>query len=147
MTWLNLSNHHVTNSEGEFVSLFREGQRTNRLDNGKLARSKAPEILSHKGIAFETGNSQAAIQNGAKIGVAFYSLRDLEFLDQLMTSSRIPKTIVVFDVLSCETMADFEKFIPGIGPVHQTPVVGIWKDGQLARKGVGARGRDLLSSL
>lgn len=39
--------------------------------------------------------------------------------------------IEVFDVLDCESMGDFEKFIPGIGEVFCTPVLGVFIDGNL----------------
>ncbi len=42
-------------------------------------------------------------------------------------------------------MEDFEKYVPGIGKVFQTPVVGYWEDGLLKEKAWGKKGRDLLS--
>ena len=41
--------------------------------------------------------------------------------------------VQVFSVLDCHAQEDFEKFIPGIGNVFQTPVVGFW-DGDTLRE-------------
>jgi hypothetical protein len=133
-----------------FTSLFWEGQQLNPLDCGQFARSKAEEVLTRSGIGFSEPRHQFSLRNGALIGIAFYSRDDLEFLDRIVaargeTASNV-KEIIVFDVLGCKTMDDFEKLIPGIGLVYQTPVVGIWRDGELVEKGVGAKGRMLLKS-
>jgi hypothetical protein len=132
-----------------FGSLFREGQKIDPLDNGMLARSKAQEVLAGSDMLLWADGSAMPIQNGATIGIAFYSLPDLEFLDRLVLArpniaGSSSESIAIFDVLSCKTMEDFEKFIPGIGAVYQTPVVGIWKNGCVVEKGIGAKGRMLL---
>lgn len=133
-----------------FVDLFREGQKIDPLDNGRYASSKAQEVLSANEITFRTDLGPTAIENGATVGIAFYSVPDLELLDQLVLACRSKtgsgsESVVIFDVLGCKAMGDFELLIPGIGPVYQTPVVGIWKDGKLVEKGTGAKGRMLLS--
>jgi hypothetical protein len=133
-----------------FVELFREGQKIDPLDNGTYARSKAQEVLSANGVTFTTDLSSTSIVNGAMVGIAFYSLPDLELLDQLVLAcgsktGSDSESVLVFDVLDCKGMRDFEQLIPGIGPVYQTPVVGLWKDSKLIEKGTGAKGRMLLS--
>src|SRR6185369_11474940 len=71
--------------------------------------------------------------NGARtlIGIAVYSLYDLDLLDALESGSFGPDTVQVFNVNDCATMSDFEQYIPSIGNVFQTPVVGYWQDGHL----------------
>jgi hypothetical protein len=134
-----------------FAQLFHEGQQRNPLDNGQFVRSRAEEALSGGGITFRTCVERLSIQSGVAIVIAFYSLPDLMFLDQLVSvlgaqpNATMKEEIVIFDVLSFKTMADFEILIPGIGPVYQTPVVGIWRDGELVKKGIGAKGCALLS--
>ena len=130
-----------------FAELFREGQKSKSLDNGELARSKAKELLSSHGITLKTDLTPISLEAGAVVGIAFYSLPDLKFLDQLVLACRDKKlgnSVIVFDVLSCKTMTDFEKLIPGVGSVYQTPVVGIWRDGELVETGIGAKGRMLV---
>jgi hypothetical protein len=93
------------------------------------------------------------MSNGVIIGVAFYSVYDLEFLDRVVAcrqGGRLEQNesaILVFDVLACKAMADFEEIVPSIGPVYQTPVIGVWKHGSLMAKGTGLRAvRSLLSA-
>jgi hypothetical protein len=136
-----------------FGELFREGHGLNALDHGAFAGTKAHEVLAETGIAITADiNTLTSIQNGSLIGIAFYSLPDLKLLDQLVlkylglaaeTSKREP--IVIFDVLHCKTMWDFDKLIPGIGAVYQTPVVGIWKNGLLTEKATGAEAHSLIA--
>jgi hypothetical protein len=82
------------------------------------------------------------------LGVAPYSLPDLQLVDQIREAVQqgacSGEQVQVFDVLTCATMEDFDERIPGIGPVYQTPVVGIWSNGILVEKASGARARQLI---
>jgi hypothetical protein len=51
------------------------------------------------------------------------------------------ETICLFDVSAFPDFKDFEKCIPGIGKVYQTPVAGIWNDGVLKERLSGAVAR------
>jgi hypothetical protein len=83
------------------------------------------------------------------LGIAPYSLPDLELLDALKESHRQNSTssqrVQVFDVLSCTNANDFDQYVPGIGRVYQTPVVGIWENGVLVQKATGLKARQLIS--
>ncbi len=85
------------------------------------------------------------------IGVATYSLLDLYMLDQVdeaIDSSTVhPRRVDVFDVSECRSMADLEGYVPGIGEVFQTPIVGIWDDGAPSANAWGAAARDLIGRL
>lgn len=76
------------------------------------------------------------------IGVATYSLDELRLLDvlesKLSNQAGRSETIHLFDVSACSEMGDFELYIPAIGKVFQTPVVGLWEDGVLRYKAQGA---------
>src|SRR5262249_27284589 len=82
------------------------------------------------------------------IGVATYSeydMRLLDLLDDALGESRCSSIHVdVFDVLDCPTMDDFDRYVPGVGIVLQTPVVGVWENGVLKDKGSGAPAREKL---
>jgi len=39
-------------------------------------------------------------------------------------------------------MSDFDTYIPGIGNVFQTPILGYWQDGRLVHREKGAAARD-----
>ncbi len=89
--------------------------------------------------------------NGRRVivGVAVYSVPDLQLLDalnEMLFSSDLRNDCVqVFSVSECQAQEDFEKYVPGIGKVFQTPVVGVWEDGLLVDKAWGAAARDMIS--
>lgn len=81
------------------------------------------------------------------IGVATYSLEDLKLLDEIAQRLRVhsaPERISVFDISAFTEMGDFERLLPGIGKVFQTPVVGFWRNGHLTERLSGAAARDWL---
>ena len=83
------------------------------------------------------------------IGVAAeFSVQDLELLDKinerLSNLPGIDERVDVFDVSACKKMSDFESYIPGIGNVYQTPVVGYWEDGEPREKYSGFQAREWL---
>lgn len=136
-----------------FAELFHEGKKINPLDNGRFVLSRGEDMLAEAGIelgcrgAIETGPHR----DGVVIGVAFYSLPDLELLDRIIAARKVrpaqaSEAIIIFDVLGCQSMEDFARLIPGITPVYQTPVIGIWRGGHLVHKETGARARELISS-
>jgi len=122
-----------------FEQLFEESR--GRLDNGAYIWSKASEILSGTTLVSIEGLPVAPQRDGVLLGVAFYSLPDLQFLDSVVIRSRdtFPDMrIDVFDVISFKSMGDFEGIFSGLRP-SMTPVIGIWKGGNLIEKGCGIR--------
>jgi hypothetical protein len=85
---------------------------------------------------WKLGDDISAASRRVLIGVAPYSGYDLKLLEALneLPLDPISDRIDVFDVLACQTQEDFEKYIPGIGKVYQTPVVGIWEQGRLLQR-------------
>ena len=86
------------------------------------------------------------------LGVAArYSLRDLELMDELDARVRDGRlgggSLDVFDMSQIPTMEDFEKYIPGIAPVSQSPVLGVWRDGVLVERMQGYVARSRLLSV
>lgn len=76
------------------------------------------------------------------IGVASYSPQELELLDDVNSAYnnwRGKVQITVFDVLECQAMSNFEKYLPGAGLVAQSPVVAVWEGGNLAAQQTGLR--------
>jgi hypothetical protein len=55
-----------------------------------------------------------------------------------------PLRVEVFSTLNCLSQSDFQKYIPGIERVLQTPVVGYYEDGALRETATGAAGRALV---
>jgi hypothetical protein len=125
-----------------FAQLFEESR--GMLDNGAFVRSKASEIFSGPPFALSEGLPIVPQRDGVLVGIAFYSLPDLRFLDDIVLRSRNTShsrdlRIDVFDVLSCKSIQDFDSLFPGITPVTVTPVIGVWRNGTLIDKGAGFR--------
>jgi hypothetical protein len=82
------------------------------------------------------------------IGVATYSREDLRLLDlveeALKHQDGTGPRVDVFNTLDCRTDEDFARYVPGLGKVHQTPVVGVWEKGVLKEKAWGKPARDLV---
>jgi hypothetical protein len=74
------------------------------------------------------------------IGVAVYSLPELELLDAILEKRREhqqhKEKLEVLDILACQ-QSDFEERVPGIGKVLATPIVGIWSEGALIERASG----------
>jgi hypothetical protein len=84
------------------------------------------------------------------VGVATWSVDDLALLDTLqatLANGKRQTTVDVFDVDKCQAPDDFDKYVPGVGRVVQTPVVGIWRGGKQIESAWGAAGRTLLAEI
>jgi hypothetical protein len=57
-------------------------------------------------------------------------------LEQRYRREHQEEQVQVLDILTCQ-QSDFEEWIPGIGKVVVTPVVGIWSDGALIERASG----------
>jgi hypothetical protein len=78
------------------------------------------------------------------IGVTQYSRPDLELLDAVCDILKGGQ-LDIFVLSECKSQAEIESFVAGIGPVFQSPVVGIWEDGRLIAKGSGWEAMQLLA--
>jgi putative restriction endonuclease len=81
------------------------------------------------------------------IGVATWSAQDLALLDavsQALATRRPGLVVDVFNVAECPSPQAFERYVPGMGNVFHTPVVGLWSDGRLVDKASGKVGRELI---
>jgi hypothetical protein len=86
------------------------------------------------------------------IGVATWSGYDMRLLDVIAeaTSRRQASgfpVVEVFNTADCRQPRDFTRYIPKLGSVSQTPVVGVWRDGQLEWSGQGYEARDRAARL
>src|SRR5579859_3755484 len=114
----------------------------------KRAQDLLPALLQEHCIALRDP-SQPIQELGQLlvIGVAAgYSRPDMVLLDDVsMALQQLPQwRVEVFDVSILRTMEDIGRFIPGIGPVYQTPVVALWVDGELKVRKSGKEARDFI---
>jgi hypothetical protein len=113
---------------------YREGKTPS--DAQAKARSGFPRKVSQSKLRLRApGDPLPETGRHFIVGVASYSADELALLDQLQDFLENAKVqgidVEVFDVLSCGQVGDFEKFIPGIGGVYRTPIIGVISDGKL----------------
>ena len=135
-----------------FVDLLNQASALPISEQTAFLRQKAAQMLQANGFKFLTlEETTPEPSSQMRIGIAPYSHADLELLDELAEEAvhgrLLPRiNIDIFDVLSCQRMSDFDRYIPGITPVYQTPVVGIWENEVLAKSASGARARQLIQN-
>jgi hypothetical protein len=118
----------------------------------KYVHEQFRKLLSESRLrAWDPGDPTPLTGRRILVGVADYSTIDMALLDALdkIVSNQLgpDDTIQVFNVLDCTKMEDFEEYVPGIDPVYQTPVVGVWEEGQIDRRASGKPSVDLLRSI
>jgi hypothetical protein len=127
-----------------FSALFSEAQKRPPGPN------QYGELIEQSFLAFPDGSGRIRrigeltrppkIGRLVLVGVAVYSLPDLELLDTILEHRGRRKhhqeELQVLDILTCQP-SDFEKWIPGIGKVLATPIVGIWNHGILIERASG----------
>ena len=127
---------------GKFEDLLKLNTHLPPGEQQRLAIELFPATVATTRMSmWAPGESFPTEGNRLLIGIATYSHYDLDLLDALDSQFRGDDTIQLFEVSSCSTMDDFEKFVPGIAKVLQTPVIGFWEDGQLAYHAQGALAR------
>ena len=125
-----------------FSSLLKHRKGDSPKDAQAKARSEFPKkVVQSKLRLRKPGDPLPPRGRHFIVGIASYSADELGLLDQLEdfleTASPGTTDLEVFDVLSCGQMSDFEKFIPGIGDVYQTPIIGVISDGKLIDHATG----------
>jgi hypothetical protein len=77
-----------------------------------------------------------------------YDMRILDYVDAALADPRFADlTVDVFDCDQVQPPDGFESYIPGIGPVAGTPVVGLWVNGSLVDRASGYHGRKIVADL
>jgi hypothetical protein len=133
-----------------FIELLKKSSGGMPTEDQQSARKEFALVVADSCLRLWSPN-MPILDKGCRllIGVAAsYSINDLELLDalndKLETKLRINDTVDVFDVSDCESQDAFDKYIQGISPVYQTPVIGLWEDGNLTIKMWGADARNWL---
>ncbi len=134
------------------MSSFTDLLRTDLSPSGEQAQAERQFLLLIAGSKLHLWRPGEAIDSQGRrllIGVATYSLSDMRLLDvvdEALRRGREPTLRVdVFSIQECKTQDDFDYYIPGIGKVFQTPVVGIWHHGLVMEKAFGAAARSLVA--
>jgi hypothetical protein len=108
-----------------------------------------PSVISASPFRlWSPGNPISARGKRLLIGVATWSAYDMKLLDAVSQALQRPPsglTVEVFNVADCSSPEAFDRYVPGIGRVFHTPVVGLWSDGKLVDKATGRAGRELVA--
>lgn len=133
------------------TELFDLAQRLPPGDQAGYVAMRLEEVLENSPVSiWRRGDLIPHADRWTHVGIAPYSLPDLELLDALLDALRQissrAELVQVFDVLACTEMNDLNDFIPGIGKVYQTPAIGVWTSGVLIEKVSGAAARKLIKS-
>jgi hypothetical protein len=78
------------------------------------------------------------------IGVASWSGYDRRLVSLIESLTRAPGRIALFDADVCDSQESVRVYIPRIGFVHHTPIVGHWHDGALVESDNGYAARHLI---
>ena len=127
-----------------FERLLDESAPSSR-SSGLKARLR--EELEAAGLLLHDGDT-AREPDRLVLGVAEYVSEDLRLLDRIVdvASTRgIP--VRVFLLTDCTSQDDIARLIPGIGPVFNPPVVGIWRGGELTIHASGHAARRIVDGL
>ena len=77
-----------------------------------------------------------------------YDLILLDLIDASLPSKTSPEVqVYVANLLDYDNPKQLEADIPGVGPVHQTPIAALWESGRLLRSAWGNEGRDLAAEV
>src|SRR3954468_12590839 len=118
-----------------FTDLIRSSALPASADGSVRDRQRAidalfPSVVSATPIRlWQPGDPIEPTGRRLLIGVATWSVPDLTLLDELARapSRQAPGMVVdVFNVADVRSAGDFERYVPGIGAVFHTPVVGLW---------------------
>lgn len=84
------------------------------------------------------------------VGAATYSFVDMRTLDRLDIAARLHSDALwvdVFNTLDCPTHEAYVQYVPNLGNVYQTPVVGCWQNGIFAQSASGKPAMDQIEAL
>ena len=138
---------HIT----RFLDLLTEQYRLPAEEREEWVTSQLELLLSGSVLnAWHLGDPVPTTGYGILIGIVSWSGYDLRLLDALAQPRTVRgrERIDVLDIdaagRSSGSYAYFDRLIPGIGKIYQTPIVGVWNDGALMQKGSGAAGREFI---
>lgn len=132
-----------------FSDLFWSRRELWPADHQHYVEQQFPLVLGQSNLhLWHPGGAVTAEGRRYLVGVATWSEYDMRLLDLLDAALVLvqpgPVRVDVFSLQVCQSAADFESYIPDLGPVFQTPVIGVWQQGVLLDKGTGARAREKL---
>jgi hypothetical protein len=127
-----------------FTELLTESAGIGPAEQQVRILSRLPTRAQERGMrAWKPGDGIPTRGRRFLIGVEPFS-SELSLLDSVCEALKGDQ-LDVFTLRECKSQSEIEDFIPGIAPVYQSPVVGIWQDGRLAASGSGWNAIQLLA--
>jgi hypothetical protein len=101
-----------------------------------------PKKLLEAGIPLATKHSE--VLDRIVIGIADFVVDDYSLLDSLNGFLRTRAPAPQIEVFIMTTQSEIDEYVPGIGQVFHSPVVGVWKSGHLYLRKSGHSAREFL---
>ena len=126
-----------------FVDLWENSKHMNPAVQQEWLRQEIPKRLSEGGVRL--AQKGAGAPDRIVVGIAEYAREDLQLLDNAsVAASALGVILEVFLMTACRSQSEIEEYVPHVGPVFQSPVVGVWKAGTLKESASGHAARALL---
>jgi hypothetical protein len=129
----------------DFEDLLSESNHLGAPAQQAFVRKALAERAGDFGVClYQLGDPIPRVERWCLIGVATYSIDELRLLDVLKNDASRNLGFSIFLLDDCLSVEEIRRFIPGVGKVLQSPLLGIWSDGDLVGWLEGAQARQYL---
>jgi len=126
----------------KFADLLENSKHMSPATQQRWLKKEIPTRMSEAGVRLAQKGSGAP--DRIVMGIAEYVPDELRLLDSVCkATSDLGLVLEVFLMTDC-SQEEIEEYLPGVGRVFQSPIVGIWKAGTLKESGSGHAARALL---
>ena len=126
-----------------FIDIWHSSEKLSPGEQQKWLRQEIPKRLLASGARLARKGPGAP--DRVVVGIAEYSREDLQLLDSVCAAASAQGVLLeVFILTECRSQREIEEYVPGVGPVFQSPVAGVWTAGSLRESGSGYVARALL---
>jgi hypothetical protein len=128
----------------KLADLFQESIDMQAGAQQQYVLSELPERIRSLGVKlWKPGDAIQSQGRRILVGVTEYVRGDLELLDAVLGVLGNSQ-LEIFILAECRSQADVELYVPGVTPVINPPVIGIWEDGVLVKKASGREAKQIL---
>lgn len=142
------------NTMTRLVDLFAEKSTLPIREQARYIKGRLADVASDQQLKFRRlSDPILPASRRVLIGVATWSRYDFELIDAIaekrQKSGASDEVVEIFDADEqfddpAAPKQDFERYVPGIGKVFGSPVLGIWEGGDLVTRASGAAARQIL---
>jgi hypothetical protein len=130
---------------GKFEALVKRSGHPAEVQDS--ARRELPSLLAKSNLhSWTPGDPIQAQGIRFVIGIAVWSVYDMRLLDALdQVLSQRAERVDVFNVDDCSTMECLRDYVPLVGKIYDSPIVGTWQDGKQVNQCSGAIAREMVA--